>query len=268
MRILFSSILFIGLLSVLAFGQETTRPVHLRPSADSPVIGNLPQEAFVLAPAEPVDLTAAAKKEGWEPISFLDNLRGFVKRNEVTKDLLVSPGADVYASAEENSANIITRADRNDLFQVEKLVGDWVEVSFRKPVIGFVLPAASGSDGTRDAATSDFSALEEAPASTTNAPSTNAAPVSNRAAIPTDGILRAYEGRLSKPRSFFGRDPLHPFQIIDASGNRIAYLDLGRLLITTPLEHFIGREFHFYGRAEPIEGRRDFVIRVEQMRQR
>lgn len=267
MRILFCFIFFTGLIATIASGQEGNRPVHLRPSADSPIIGNLPKEAFVMAPAEPVSMSDSAKAEGWEPISFLDNLRGFVKRSDVTKDLMVSPGAAVYATAED-SPNIITRAHQNDVFEVERLAGDWVEVSFRKPVIAFVPPVRNGSVTTGESSEPAPSILEEAPATAQPEAARRSTPVTSRAAIPTDGILRAYEGRLSQPRTFFGRTPVHPFQIVDSSGNRIAYLDLSRLLITTPLDHFLGREFYFYGRAEPIEGRRDFVIRVEQMRQK
>lgn len=267
MRILLCSILVAGLISTIASGQEGNRPVHLRPSADSPIIGNLPKEAFVMAPAEPVNMSDAAKREGWEPISFLDNLRGFVKRSDVTKDLMVSPGAAIYATAED-SPNIITRAHQNDQFEVERLAGDWVEVSFRKPVIAFVPPARNGSTATRESRPPAPSILDEAPAATEPEAAGRSTPITSRAGIPTDGILRSYEGRLSQPRTFFGRTPVFPFQIVDASGNRIAYLDLSRLLITTPLDHFLGREFHFYGRAEAIEGRRDFVIRVEQMRQK
>src|SRR5690606_10842671 len=111
MRTLFCSILFTGLVAACAFGEETGRPVHLRPSTDSPILGELPPNAFVMAPPEPVELSEAERKAGWEPISYLDNLRGFVKRSDVTKDLEVAPGAAVYSSAAENSSDVITRAD-------------------------------------------------------------------------------------------------------------------------------------------------------------
>lgn len=265
MRTLFCSILFLGLFSLLP-AQEAERSVYLRPSTDSPVIGNLPEGAFVLSPAEPVELTEREIEEGWEPISFLDDLRGFVRRTDLTKDLFVTPGAAVYAADRLDPSIVITHAEENDLFEVERMAGDWVEVSFRKPVTAFV--RSSDSSASAPTVAGESAPAEQSPDEPlVQEEASRRAAISDRAAIPTDGILRAYEGLLSKPRSFFGRPP-HPFQVVDASGNRIAYLDLSRLLITTPLEHFLGREFHFYGRAEAIEGKRDFVIRVEQMRRR
>ncbi len=270
MRTLICSILFVGLLAAHTVRGETGRSVHLRPTADSPVIGKLPQDGFFMAPPESVSLSEREKNEGWEAISFLDDFRGFVKRTDVTKDLRVAPGSVVYISAAEDSSRILTRAHANDLFEVEKLAGEWAEVSFRKPVTGFLRPGESKRPApvaTREVARTELSILDDTPPAP-QAQAAHSRVISDRAGIPTDGILRAFEGRLGQPRSFFGRSPPHAYQIVDASGNRIAYLDLSRLLITTPLEHFLGREFHFYGRAEAIEGRRDFVIRVEQMRQR
>jgi hypothetical protein len=262
MKTLFCSVFFLGLSAALIFGQATTRPVHLRASADSPVIGSVPNDAFLMAPAEPVQLSDSERKAGWEAISFLDQLRGFVRRNDLTKDLKVAPGAAVYLTAQADPGQLVTRARANDLFEVERLAGDWVEVSFRLPVTAFVRSAPQTAPAARGDRVESVQ-LQDEPAARAESPRRPV--VSDRSAIPSDGMLRSFQGQLSQPRALFGRQPPYPFQMVDASGNRIAYLDLSKLLITTPMEHFLGREYEFQGKAEPIEGRRDFVIRVERM---
>lgn len=267
MKSLFSSLLFLALSAASTFGQESGQPVHLRPTTDSPVLGHLAEDAFRMKPPQPVSLSESEKQEGWEAISFLDNLRGFVRRNDLTKDLNVAPGAAVFLSAEENPARLVTRAEANDNFEVAKLSGDWVEVSFRKPVTGFIRRQADRAPDERKTETAEVvdQADEEEVAEVAD---TRRRPISDRAAIPNDGILRSFQGQLSKPRSFFGRQPPYPYQMVDSSGNRIAYLDLSKLLITAPMEHVLGRDYEFFGRAEPIAGRRDFVIHVERMQRK
>lgn len=261
------SLLCLGLLATLANAMAADRSVHLRPTSDSPVIGSVSQDAFLIAPAEPVTLSNRELERGWEAISFLENFRGFVQRTDLTKDLKVAPGSAVYVNAEVNSDKVLTRARANDLFEVENLSGNWAEVSFRKPVTAFVRSESSTASAPREAAravqTSDIQDEPEQRAEATQRPT-----VSRRTAIPSDGMVRSFQGQLGQPRTLFGRQAPYPFQIVDSSGNRIAYLDLSKLLITAPMEHLIGRQYEFYGKAEPIDGRRDFVIRVERIFQK
>lgn len=275
MKILFCSLFLLGLSASLSIAEE--RSVHLQPTTESPVIGAVAEDAFLIAPADPVDLSDREREEGWEAISFLDDFNGFVKRSNLSKDLEVTSGSRVYTAAAEDSDSVITRAGENDIFEVERLSGNWAEVSFRKPVTGFIL-ADDGNPAPREAADEidDSEALEEVAAiddvelaEEEAQPEQHAderqRPASRRSAVSSNGMLRSFQGQLSEPRTFFGRKPPYPFQIVDSSGSRIAYVDLSKLLITTPMEHFLGRPYEFYGKAEPIEGRRDFVIRVERM---
>src|SRR5690606_17004333 len=117
--------------------------------------------------------------------------------------------------------------------------GDWVEVSFRKPLVAYVRPESDKVAPVIGEGSSEPGVIFDNEKTAKAA----SAPIADRGAVATDGILRAFEGQLSKPRSFFFFKPPYEFQLVDASGNRIAYLDLSRLLITTPLEHFLGREF-------------------------
>ncbi len=275
----FRTFLLLGILA--AANTATAATVHLRPNPNSPVLGEMSEEDLQFAAPAQANLSAQQKEAGWQAISHLDDFRGFVRRTDLTKDLLVSPGAPVYFTANSGNDNILTHAAANDTFEVEALAENWVEVSFRKPVTGFVRPNAPSTANPAPAApapaiadsNSQIAPLDEPempvfediePALQTTA--SRAQTVSDRNAIPRDGTMRLYEGRLRESRSFLFNKPPYPFQIVDSSGNRIAYVDLEKLLITTPLDRFIDRLFLVYGQAEPIEGRRDFVIRVEHLR--
>jgi hypothetical protein len=256
--------LFLFFILFLANGplsaKTSGKPVHLRPSADAPVIGHVGDAASLPAPAEAVHLTEDQQRAGWRAVSFRNDFRGFVKRNDLRKDLSIAPGTAVYLAASEEPTRILMRARGGDDIFVEQLAGEWAEVSFPGPVTAFVQVRAEAPPPAEKIETARIRDETATPVETPRRPI-----VSTRAGIPTDGVPRSFHGYLGQTRSILGRHPPYPFQIVDASGNRIAYLDLSRLLITTPMEHFLGREYEFHGRAEPIEGRRDFVIRVERM---
>lgn len=269
---IFRTFLLTGLLGATFATLATAQPVFLRPDNNAPTVGELKSGDPRIAPSEPARLNEEQKEAGWEAISFLDDFRGFVRRVDLTKDLEVSPGALVYHSAKADPEQVLVRASAKDLFEVERLSGDWVEVSFRKPITGFVRAGGQADPETAAPAyvtqapveDSQMQIFEDVPAP--KAEKAQKPVISSRNAMPSDGVLRLFEGRLTKTRSFLGRGQPYQFQVLDPDGNRIAYLDLNKLLITTPLDSFLDQHFQFYGRAETVEGRRDFVIRVEHMR--
>jgi hypothetical protein len=272
MRKLFYFLLLSGLLSATA----SARSVYLHPSTNAPIIGRLSANDLQIAPSGETRLTPQHRQEGWEAIAFLDDFRGFVRRSDITKDLEVQVGARVYVSPEANENRILARAAANDLFEIERLSGEWVEVSFRKPVTGYIRSGETTASRAPDAfqpppapterasPEPEMPIFEDVPGP--RADPSRSAPVSSREALATDGNMRLFEGRLSRSRSFLGRQQPYQFQLVDHQGNRVAYLDLNKLLITTPLDRFLDHNFLVYGHAEPIEGRRDFVIRAEHMR--
>lgn len=275
MRNLLYILLLLGLAPAVGFGEETGRRVYLQPDPAAPVIGLLPAENFLLPPPEPVELTVREKEAGWRAIAFLEDFRGHVRQADIRKDLTITVGTSIHLEPDDE-APVLTHAEAEDHFEVEHLDGDWAEVAFRKPLTGFVLTGETGA--APPAATTE---VTEVPSSdpvpggeiilSADTPAAAEAPVpegptvSARAALPTDGALRVFQGWLMETRSFFGLGRPFDYQVVDASGNRIAYVDLERLLITEPIDRFVGYRYEIYGRAEPLAGRRDFVIRVERM---
>ena len=62
--------------------------------------------------------------------------------------------------------------------------------------------------------------------------------------------------------------PRRPYdwQLLDSSGNRFAYLDLQKLLLTDQLDNFTDRQIQVFGNVKPIPGAKDLVIEVESLR--
>lgn len=245
--------------------------VHLRPATDSPVLGELEPGARLRTPGANIVLGPEQEREGWRPIAFQAELRGFVHRRFLTKDLEVRPGASIYHERDASPEFLLTEVSRNDAVNVGRLSGDWADVRlnktipafirYRAPAVAEAAPAPASEEPEEDFAIRDEPARAEA------VPSLGPV-ITTREAIPTDGSMRLFQGYLSQPRSFLGRQHPYPYQMVTERGNRIAYLDLSRLLITTPLENLMHYRFEFYGRAKQIEDRRDFVIEVENMRMR
>lgn len=258
------------------------RPVHLQPSENAPVIARLAAgESPVFTDARP-PLTSAQREAGWRAVSIMRNFSGYAHRSDVTKDLSLRPGAGIYVSRERDESQLLTKVERNDVVEVTVISGQWATVSIRKPVVGFIRePVGEETPEPPPAVVAMEEPLfiepEEIPVQTppppapeTEAPRRRPAPAPGPATSGTelreDTTLRIFEGVLASSRSFLRAPSPYPYQLLDRSGRRIAYLDLNRMLMTVPMEEAIGTNFLVFGKAEPIPNRRDFVIRVEHMR--
>ena len=62
--------------------------------------------------------------------------------------------------------------------------------------------------------------------------------------------------------------PHRPFdwQLVDASGKRIAYVDLSKLLLTDQIENYSGHAVVVLGSIRPVKETHDLVIEVEALR--
>jgi hypothetical protein len=85
--------------------------------------------------------------------------------------------------------------------------------------------------------------------------------------ITPSGLPRFIEGRFTSTRGFIGFRHPYNFQLIDRRGNRIAYLDISRLLLTENVQNFEGRIVIIYGTAHRLQDarRKGVVIEVESL---
>lgn len=266
----FISITLVGAIVLTAAAVHAGYPVHLRPDTGAATIGQFAAGETPRPPLEAAPLTEAQRAQGWEAISFLDNFRGYVNRADLSKDLNARIGALIYARSERDPNLVMTVAAQGDRFEVLELRGEWAEVSFRKPLTGFINRAPAPDPLQDETPIAPTPLIETLPlvdsGEQAQPPEAHGQIVASRAAIPIDGHIRVFEGRLARPRAWLGRGPPYQHQIVDTAGRRIAFLDMSKLLITAPIEDYLNRNFQVFGIAEPIEGRRDFVIRAEHMR--
>ena len=81
-------------------------------------------------------------------------------------------------------------------------------------------------------------------------------------------LPRLFQGKFVSTRSAF--KPRRPFDwaLDDDSGERYAYLDMSKLLLTEQLDKYIDRHVVVYGAAKSMAGRKDIVIVVESLQLR
>jgi hypothetical protein len=57
----------------------------------------------------------------------------------------------------------------------------------------------------------------------------------------------------------------YEFQLNDNGGERYAYLDTSKLLLTEQIDKYIDRTVVVYGTARPVPDSKDIVIQVESL---
>jgi hypothetical protein len=94
----------------------------------------------------------------------------------------------------------------------------------------------------------------------------SAVPVSAAPAAPAQGsevaLSQLFEGTLASTRAMLEpRRPYH-WQLLDASGKRIAYVDLSKLLLTEQIANYAGHAVVVLGSISPVKESNDLVIEV------
>lgn len=121
---------------------------------------------------------------------------------------------------------------------------------------------ANSTSGLKDAPIDQLDALETKQAQVNN----SGMPVKPPSPPPAVSLHRNFEGTLVlKPRKL-GLQSEFPFQLENASGHRLAYVDMDGLKIVDPVD-FKDRRVNLLGKLEPIaEGSKDLVIRARLLR--
>ena len=81
-----------------------------------------------------------------------------------------------------------------------------------------------------------------------------------------DVRLPAFEGTLASTKSILMLKRPYAWQILDASGKRIAFVDLSKLLLTDQIENYAGHGVVLLGSLQPIKDSDDLVIEVVGLR--
>jgi hypothetical protein len=230
--------------------------VQSQPDASSAVIVVLPAGSEQPTPSEKVGIPPA----GWIAVEVAGPFEGYVKNRDLSKQLDVIPGASILVAPKEGSG-VLTVFEKGDKAEITGLHGSWTQVRLDKVLVGYIQVSPSAPAPAAAApVTPPAPAPEAAPAS---------APAPAAAAAPDDGnagLSRLYEGTLASTKSLLLPKRPYDWQIQDASGKRIAYVDLTKLLLTDQIENYAGHGVVVLGSLRPVKDTNDLVIDVLGLR--
>jgi hypothetical protein len=239
--------------------------VQSKPDAASSVIVILPAGSEQPTPTDKVGLPPS----GWIAVEVAGPFEGYVKNRELTKQLDVIPGAAVYLAPKEASG-VLTVYAKGDKAEITGLHGSWTQIRLDKTLIGYIQTAASATAAAPVVATPVSPAPAPAPAApvaaepaaSTLAPAAPTAPSDDG----TASLSRLFEGTLASTKSIFQPKRPYDWQLVDASGKLIAYVDLSKLLLTDRIENFSGHGVIVLGSLKPVKDTNDLVILAEGLR--
>ena len=230
--------------------------VQIQPDPSSAVIVVLKAGSEEPAPSD----KAGPAPAGWSAVVVPGPFEAFVKNKDLAKSLDIIPGSPVFQSPKEGAA-VLTIFDKSDKAEITGLLkGGWTRVRLDKALIGYIQVAPSAPAPVAPAAA-------PAPFPSAVQPSSAApnAVVTGSDSTPAS-LSRLFEGTLSSTRNPLL--PRRPFdwQIVDLDGNRIAFVDLGRLLLTDQVESYAGRPVVVLGTLKTVPDSKDLVIEAEGLR--
>jgi hypothetical protein len=249
-RLLLAAALAAG--AVRAAPLTETTAVQARPEAAAPTL------AVLKAGTEPVPAAGVTAPPGWLAVELPGPHEAYVRNKDFLKSLDVRPGAPIY-TAPKLDAPVLTTAEKGDAVEITGLLGKWTQIKLTRNIVGYIQ------------ATSAAPALPPAPP-----------PVESMAAAPAPVVVdnnapghavstgvttlpRLLEGKVvSTRRPFTPRRP-YDYEIDDISGNRLAYLDVSHLLLTTQMENYVDHTVAVYGPVKSMDGGNDLVLNVESL---
>ncbi|HEY1764571.1 MAG TPA: SH3 domain-containing protein [Opitutaceae bacterium] len=248
-----------GVLQAATLSVETA--VQTRPDPSAPVITVLKAGSDEPAPSD----KGGPVPPGWTAIEVHGPFEGYVHNRDLTKQLDVVPGATVYLSPKEDGPALAV-FEKGDKAEITGLRGRWTQIRLDKTLVGYV------HSGPIEAAPIAVAPASPAPAPTVaQAPSTPPPSASAGAPMPPAGesnvaLSRLYEGTLATTQSLLTPKRPYDWQLLDASGKRIAYVDLSKLLLTEQPSSYVGRTVVVLGSIKPVMQSNDLVIVAEGFR--
>jgi hypothetical protein len=264
-KLLFVSTLLLGSALVGApLPQAAT--IHARPSASSPSLGTLP------AGAEPSAVTTGygVLPSGWIAVSVKGPHEVFIQQKDLTKSLDPKPGAPLHREPNTDS-DVLTTGQEGDITEIIDLRGRWTQLLLKRDLIGYIQVSTPAAPAAAPSQSSASPAPAPRPAPPAAAP---AAPVTAGQAVPfvqnpgEQSLPRLFQGRLTSTRNPFRPRRPYDYQLTSEGGERYAYADLSKLLLTEQLDKYLDRTVVVYGAAQAVPGTQDIVIVVESLQLR
>ncbi len=260
---------------------ETGRPVA-SVAIDDP---RLEERSAVLQPE--------LAREGWHWGEFTDTFEAFIPDEDIGKDLEPVDGARIFLRDDPRSP-VLTRVGPGDRVEVldsgpmwsARIVDKTIPVYYKRPVRETV-PVAERRTETpaprREAPAAPAVTEREPeqirlidperrddvrrdPPPATRRPAEAALPT--RAEVPAEGIARTFEGTFRQARRTVFRAALAPFELIDAQGRRVAWVDISDAILPTGLGRLLDEDVVIHGTWEQASTRPEVLVRAKNIRPR
>jgi hypothetical protein len=245
-----------GLAEGRAAPLNQTTAVQTKPDPAAPIV------TFLKAGSEPASAagTAGDVPAGWMAVEVPGPFEGYVLNKDLTKNLEIRAGGAIYL-APTPEAGVLAVAAKGDKSEITGLHGRWTQVRFEKSIVGYIRIGPVPSAGQNSPVVAAGLASPAEPASVvaiSNEPG-KAAPDESGSAP------RSFEGRFVSTRRLFR--PIRPYdwELDSASGDRAAYLDIGKLLLTEHIGDYIGHDVVVFGTVKTMAGGKDIVIEAESL---
>lgn len=249
-----------------------TTAVHTQPNDSSPAI------TYLKAGTEPAVAHSelASSPAGWLAIELPGPFEGYVPNKDVMKSLDVRVGAAVRLEPKPD-AGVITTIEASDKTEITGLRGKWTQIHVEKPLVGYIF--LGGTRGylppiaTTPAASAAIAPTAAAPLAPPPVTPTAYGAAAPGQAAPVVGLgdpngvtlPRLFQGKFVSTRSAFRPRRPYDWAVNDDAGERYAYLDISKLLLTDQIENYVNHMVVVYGAAKPVPGTKDIVILVESL---
>jgi len=204
-----------------------------------------------------------AAPAGWTAVDVAGPFEGYVRNRDLTKQLDVIPGSTIYTAPKDGAAALAV-FEKGDKAEITGLRGGWTQVRLEKTLVGYIQMSPSAAAPAAAAAPAPVapsaSAPSAAPIGAAQA-ATGAAPGDQNVAL-----SRLFEGTLATTKSLIYPKRPYDWQLVDADGKRVAYVDLSKLLLTDQIENYSGHAVVVLGSLRPVKDAGDLVIEVEALR--
>jgi hypothetical protein len=251
-------------------------PAYASPDSQAPILGTARAGTLV---------TAGTAPSGWAAISLEGPHTVYVTQKDTLKNFEVRPGA-AYLAQPRPDAPVVGLAGDQDAAEFADIAGRYNKFSLKKTITAYVslapadaapvapIAPVAGTPPVAEPAPAPVAAAPAAPALmedltgslNNDIPAASATTPGQSAQLGEPRLARTFFGVVASTRSALRPSRPYDFQLSDASGARIAYLDISRLLLTEQIEAFIDRPVALFGTAEPLGSGREIVIRVETLK--
>jgi len=268
---------FFNLLSVflataaaaLAAPLGSATAVHTAPDETSAVITVL---GAGTEPVATLGATMANTPAGWMAIELAGPFDGYVLNKDILKSLDVRDGAPIHLAPKPESGVLTTMA-KGDKSNITGLHGKWTQISLQKKITGYIRIGSVASAPLPVPAPTQVSNAPVSPAPMTPVAygvttAGQSVAMVNLGDGGSSALPRLVQGKFVSTRSAF--HPRRPFDwaLDDDGGERYAYLDVSKLLLTEQLDKYIDHHVVVYGAAKSVPGSKDIVIVVESLQLR